>query len=122
MEDQYGRGKVKYWRWTDGRQGSGYKIFYMWNWKFDFLFIRYPEGSYINWHNDPVPAPLKHHRINIVLREAEGGMFEYKHVDSHVSVVTKARFVYFRPDVMFHKVWKIVKGERWVLSIGWCTK
>lgn len=124
-EDVYGRGKTKYWRWTDGRQGSGYKIFYMWNWLFDFLIIRYPTDSYIHWHVDPVPAPLKHHRVNIVLKEAkEGGDFEYNAIDEEIGglIKTKQRFIRFRPDIEKHRVHKITKGERWVLSIGWITK
>jgi hypothetical protein len=132
MKDKYRRGKVKYWRWTAGRQGSGYKIFYMWNWLFDFLIIRYPTGSYIHWHNDPVPSPKKHHRINIVLWEAEeGGEFErIVAVDpmawpdlkpTRRFIKTKQRFVHFRPDIEDHMVHKITKGERWVLSLGWCT-
>lgn len=126
MKDQYGRGHVKYWRWTDGRQGSGYKIFYMWNWLFDFLIIRYPTNSFIHWHNDPVPAPLKHHRINIVLWEAEkGGEFERQldlHNGQRTFQKTKQRFMRFRPDIEKHMVHRITKGERWVLSLGWTTK
>lgn len=122
MKDIYGRGKIKFFRWVNGRQGSGYKIMYFWNWLFDLVLIRYPVGSYINWHVDPVPKGLKHHRINIAIKQSEiGGEFEYGN-DISDTGLTKQRFVYFRPDVTMHKVHEIKKGERWILSIGWVTK
>lgn len=119
MKDTYGRGKVKYLTWIDGRQGSGYKIMYLWNWKFDLVLIRYPEGSFIRWHTDPVPAPLKHHRINFTVRQAEGGRFYCKDMPTHLKF---KRIVRFRPDIQMHKVSRVTKGERWVISLGWVTK
>lgn len=130
MNDQYGRGKIKYWRWNDGRQGSGYKIFYMWNWKFDFLIIRYPVGSYIHWHRDPVPEGLNHHRINVTFRHAKIGgwfiksknKFPLKPGGTADWLHYKEYFHKFRPDIEWHSVSEIEHGERWVLSLGWCTK
>lgn len=113
---KYDRGKVKYWRWTDGRQGSGYKILYLWNFIFDFVIIRYPVGSYINPHTDPVDKG-RHHRINVQLKSPkEGGEFscDIKHV-----VVKFPRFVWFRPDIGVHSVTEVKGSERWMFSIGW---
>lgn len=115
--DQYGRGKVNFWRWTDGRQGSGYKIFYMWQKLFDCLIIRYPVGSFIKPHIDPVAKHLNHHRINITIRKCKkGGEF---HCDSAFVNLKLPRVVWFRPDIGAHSVAEIKEGERWVLSFGW---
>lgn len=128
VKDTYGRGDHKYWRWVDGRQGSGYKVFYLLSWwLFDLVLIHYPEGSYIQWHRDPVPKGLEHHRINVVLKAGKvGGEFERLVTDPVFCVmtpeITRARFVRFRPDIQSHRVHKIVKGSRWVFSIGWVRK
>ena len=113
---KYGRDKVKYWQWISGRQGSGYMIFYMWNFLFDCLIIRYPRGSYITPHVDPVTKG-QHHRINIELTTPHlGGEFscKLKHV-----LVKFPRFVWFRPDIGTHSVSEVIGSERWVLSFGW---
>jgi len=125
VKDTYGRGAIKLFRWVNGRQGSGYKIMYLWNWKFDLVFIRYPVESYIDWHVDPVPKGLEHHRVNIILRKAEGGEFmvmgNWEGVKAPMTQ-PKRRVIYFRPDIVTHSVSKVTKGERWVLSIGWVRK
>jgi hypothetical protein len=121
VKDVYGRGKIKYWRWVDGRQGSGYKIFYLWNWLFDLVLIRYKKGSYIRWHVDPVPEGLEHHRINVEVRNANGGKLYLKYKE-HPHYKRWGRIVKFRPDIQMHKVSKILSGERWVLSLGWTKK
>lgn len=116
LKDNYGRGKIKYLRWIDGRQGDGYKILYLWNWLFDLVLIRYPVGSYVRCHRDPVKRG-NHHRINIELtRPMNGGHFN---CDLKWVRIKLPRFVWFRPDKGLHSV-SLVKGsERWVFSIGW---
>ncbi len=58
-------------RWRRGRQGTGYDKMLLataaWPIRFDSYLIRYPEGSEIPPHTDPV-ADGRHYRLNIVLK------------------------------------------------------
>lgn len=57
-------------RWRRGRQGTGYDKMLLatatWPIRFDSYLIRYPEGSEIPPHTDPV-SDGRHYRLNIVL-------------------------------------------------------
>src|SRR5579872_2118187 len=93
----------------------------MWNFLFDFLLIRYPIGSYINWHVDPVPPPKKHYRINWVFKKSkEGGEFGLM-LPGRWEYYSNNRINFFRPDIQQHKVTEVKGSERWVLSLGWCV-
>lgn len=117
MSENYDRGKVSYWRWTDGRQGSGYKILYLWNFLIDLVVIYFPQGSHIKPHTDPVSKGT-HHRINLVLWKAKKGGRFTSAGEIKPKFLTQ-RFIYFRPDITTHAVSTIQEGQRWVLSIGW---
>lgn len=113
----------KFFRWIDGRQDSGYKIMNLWFKWFDLVLIRYPLGSYIDWHTDPVPSRFEHHRINITVRRAIGGRFKTKGTACWEGVIGDSyynkRVIRFRPDIQIHGVERVKAGERWVISIGW---
>ncbi|ACA87092.1 hypothetical protein [Shewanella woodyi] len=105
-------------RWERGRQKSGYDKMLLcgaiWPIKFDTYLLKFPEGSEISPHTDKVVSG-KHYRLNIVIKNAvEGGEF----ICANPIYETK-RIKLFRPDVSEHQVSKIVKGNRYLLSIGW---
>jgi hypothetical protein len=105
-------------RWRRGRQGSGYdKMLILesyWPIPFDVYILRYPEGSEIAAHTDPV-SKGDHYRLNVVLlRAKEGGEFR-----CDGPLFDSPRIKYFRPDISQHSVDKVTRGRRYVLSIGW---
>lgn len=104
-------------KWELGRGMSGYDKLLLCcssRLKFDCWILRFKEGSYIDPHVDAVKSG-KHYRLNIILRKAEeGGEFIC------FKVIWKFwRVVLFRPDIAVHRVKPIIKGTRYVLSIGW---
>ena len=104
--------------WDEGRQQTGYykkQLFVSKQFKFDIYLLKYPVDSYIPSHIDSAIISFhEHHRLNIVLKHAKyGGQFYIN------KIIQKGRFHYFRPDLVKHKVTKIKKGVRYVLSIGW---
>ena len=112
---------MKNFRWERGRQQSGYdKLLIVqsrWPIPFDVYLLRFPEGSEIAPHVDAV-AEGEHHRVNVIIKSArEGG--EFRCADP---LYESRRIKYFRPDVSEHSVSKIVRGRRYVLSVGWIRK
>ena len=108
----------KLFRWERGRQLSGYDKMLLcgatWPLKFDMYLLKFPEGSEIPPHTDPV-SEGQHYRLNIVLKNAtEGGDFICKD-----PIFETRRLKFFRPDASEHQVSRIVKGNRYLLSIGW---
>lgn len=105
-------------RWRRGRQGTGYDKMLLltapWPIPFDFYLIRYPEGSEIPPHTDPV-ADQRHYRLNIVVKRSPvGGEFRSSKV-----LFASGRIKLFRPDVSQHEVTRVQGGSRYVLSLGW---
>jgi hypothetical protein len=105
-------------RWQRGRQGTGYDKMLLatakWPLSFDSYLIRYPEGSAIPPHTDPVQSG-RHYRLNIVLKSPKsGGEF----VCARPIFATK-RIKLFRPDACEHSVTPVVGGSRYVFSLGW---
>lgn len=105
-------------RWQAGRQLGGYDKLLLatahWPLPFDMYLLRFREGSFIPPHTDPVTT-LRHFRINIVLKKAlEGGEFVCEN-----PIFATGRVKFFRPDISKHSVTKVVKGTRYLLSIGW---
>lgn len=100
-----------------GRQGTGYEKLTLWSLqrlKTDAYIIKYPEGSSIPPHTDPVDGN-KHYRLNLVLKKARvGGLFSC----SKPLLAVGQRLFLFRPDEQEHQVSEIEKGSRWVLSVG----
>lgn len=105
-------------KWQKGRQDSGYEKMLLAGCPkvipFDLWLLRYPEGSEIDWHHDPV-EDKRHYRLNIELsRPEKGGKF----VPAMPPIFSVGRAVLFRPDENWHKVTKIERGSRLVLSLG----
>lgn len=105
-------------RWQRGRQGTGYDKMLLltapWPVPFDSYLIRYPEGSEIPPHTDPVSSG-RHYRLNIVLKSPRsGGEFVCA-----TPLFETRRIKLFRPDACEHSVTWVVGGSRYVLSLGW---
>ncbi len=105
-------------RWRRGRQGTGYDKMLLltarWPLAFDSYLIRYPEGSEIPPHTDPVTAG-RHYRLNVILKSSRrGGEFVCA-----APIFATQRIKLFRPDACEHSVTRVEGGSRYVLSIGW---
>lgn len=112
---------AKAFRWERGRQLSGYDkmllLYGLWPLPFDMYVLRFPEGSEIGPHTDPV-SENQHYRLNIVVWKArEGGEFQCKN-----PIYETSRIKYFRPDMSEHSVSKVVQGNRYVFSVGWLRR
>jgi hypothetical protein len=105
-------------RWIPGRQSSGYDklpLFVSTRLKCDLYLLRFREGSFIDWHQDPVPG-RRHYRANWFLRHARrGGHFECE----GAPLVDWPFLQVFRPDLPRHRVGEVLEGTRYVLSFGW---
>jgi hypothetical protein len=105
-------------RWRRGRQGTGYDKMLLltapWPVAFDTYLLRYPEGSEIAPHQDPVENRA-HYRLNIILKSPRsGGEFICA-----TPIFETKRIKFFRPDKSSHSVTRVVGGSRYVFSIGW---
>lgn len=106
------------WRWQRGRQGTGYDKMLLltgrWPLRFDSYLIRYPEGSAIPPHTDPVQQG-RHYRLNVVLKASpRGGEFVCA-----TPIFETRRIKLFRPDACEHSVTRVEGGSRYVWSLGW---
>lgn len=109
-------------KWEPGRQGTGYEKLtlartrYPFGW--DLYLIRFPPGSRIDWHTDPVSYG-SHHRLNIVLKRSPGGgNFMVRGASGEARQIA-GPFIKFRPDIEEHMVTEIIGSPRYVLSLGW---
>ncbi|MBB3193872.1 hypothetical protein FHS28_001237 [Roseateles terrae] len=85
-----------------------------WPIPFDSYLIRYPDGSEIPPHKDPVQLG-RHYRLNVILKAPKsGGEFVCKD-----PIYSGSRIKLFRPDVSEHSVTRVAGGSRYVFSIGW---
>lgn len=98
----------------EGRQNTGYQKLCLINfWFFDMYLLKYPTGSSIPKHTDPVPGK-RHWRLNYELRKARrGGNF-----NCSGNYFRLGRLYVFRSDILQHEVSTIQEGSRLVLSIG----
>ena len=108
-------------RWQRGRQQSGYDkmllLQSLWPLPFDVYILRFPLGSEIAPHTDPVSTG-QHYRLNIVLKRAKaGGEFICA-----TPIYASPRIKLFRPDACEHSVTRVTEGSRYVLSIGWVRR
>jgi hypothetical protein len=108
-------------RWEKGRQNTGYdKLLIAVNpfvIPFDCYLLRFPDGTEIPPHRDPIRAG-RHYRINIILkRTPSGGEFICAH-----PIFQSSRINVFRSDTSTHSVSRVVGGTRYVLSIGWVLR
>ena len=105
-------------RWQRGRQDTGYDKMLLftarWPLPFDSYLIRYPEGSEIPQHTDPVQSG-RHYRLNVILKSPRSGG-EFVCADP---IFATRRIKLFRPDACAHSVTRVVGGSRYVLSVGW---
>ncbi len=111
----------KWLRWERGRQGTGYdKLLVIANpilVPFDCYLLRYPIGTYIPPHRDPV-AGGQHYRLNIVLKRSPvGGDFI-----CDKPIIQSRRLNLFRSDIATHSVTLVEGGARYVLSLGWVLR
>lgn len=70
------RKEVKWLRWTKGRQIGEYLILPLVRHAkipFDCYIIKYPVGSSIPRHTDPIKKGLAHHRLNFVFKKCKAG-------------------------------------------------
>lgn len=112
---------MKWLKWEKGRQKSGYDKLLIatlsWPIPFDCYLLRFPTGSGIAPHTDPV-RERQHYRFNWVIKKArQGGEFVCKQ-----TLFRSKRCVLFRPDQTEHSVTTVTKGTRYVLSVGWTLK
>jgi hypothetical protein len=108
-------------RWARGRQGSGYDKMLLarasWPLGFDCYLLRYPRGSAIPPHTDPL-TNMRHYRLNIVVwRAQQGGDFVCA-----TPIFSTQRIKFFRPDACEHSVTEVTAGTRYVFSLGWALK
>jgi hypothetical protein len=106
-------------KWEHGRQNTGYDKLRLFIGKwFDCYLLRYPPGSCIPPHTDPV-TNYQHFRLNIVLIPAqEGGEFSYSD-----PIFAWGPVKLFRSDRSTHSVSKVGgKRSRYVLSVGWIRR
>jgi hypothetical protein len=111
----------KWLRWEGGRQLTGYDKLLLLASPFPFpldcYLLRFPEGSEIPPHRDPVTG-RRHYRLNVVLkRPPMGGDFVCDR-----PIFDYGRVKLFRSDLCEHSVTKVVGGRRYVLSIGWALR
>jgi len=108
----------KAFRWQQGRQGSGYDKMLLltasWPIAFDSYLIRYPIGSSIPPHTDPVTGS-NHYRLNVIVKRSIGGG---EFICSN-PILSTARIKLFRPDRSEHSVTEVTGSRRYVLSLGW---
>lgn len=108
-------------RWQKGRQNTGYDKMLLgggaWPNPFDIYLLRFREGDEIPPHVDQVKSGA-HYRLNLILKRSEsGGEFCCRD-----PIFESARVKYFRSDLSEHSVSRVVKGNRYVLSIGWVRR
>jgi hypothetical protein len=108
-------------RWQKGRQGNGYDKMLLltgrWPLPFSGYLIRYPEGSEIPPHTDPV-AEGRHYRLDLVLKSPRSdGEFACAS-----PIFASRRIKLLRPDACEHSVTKVIGGSRYVLSLGWVIR
>lgn len=105
-------------RWDQGRKKSGYDKMFLceviWPVKFDVYLLRFSEGCRILPHTATVESG-KYYRLDIILKKSDkGGKFLCDN-----PIYQSNRIKVFRPDISEHQVSKVVKGTRYLLSVGW---
>lgn len=112
----------EWFRWQRGRQEGSYSKFALLpKWlshklNFDAYILKFPVGSSVIGHRDPVDAGYEHHRVNITLK-SDG--FTRMYIEGPIKrwwIVEK-----FRPDLHYHGLNK-VQTSMYMLSIGWRVK
>lgn len=81
----------------------------------DAWLLRYPVGSAIPAHTDPVPDQLHHVRFNALLLAGQGGVLYF---DGDEQIFDEGDALLFRPDVVKHQVTEVQRNPRVVFSVG----
>ena len=111
------RGKIKLWRWMNGRQPNvqywKWPIWYfrIGKWGFDAYILYYHQPTVLGWHRDDIPN-AKHWRLNIKLY----GKATFSMQDGKTLTVTDRRCNFFRSDLIPHSL--EVKTPTKKLSFG----
>lgn len=106
-------------RWQKGRQAGGYDKLMLVSWLFfDSYILRFPHGTEIKPHRDPVKGK-RHYRLNITLRMATSGGTLCFHPHPRVEVRNLGRVFFFRSDKITHSMTKTSGKTQYVLSFGW---
>lgn len=120
--------------WQPGRTSpqSYFKLLLGRLWFADLYILKFPPGSSIDWHTDPVNPGLQHHRLNVFLRRPRVGcqiMTKFLALDGEkrgaqkLTMRHKPRWHYMRPDVTEHAVNPNLDTKTgYILSLGWVTK
>ena len=102
--------------WVKGRGNTGYfKVLIMQSWipiPFDIYILKFPKGSYIEPHKDPMDSG-RHFRLNIIWNSKSGGEFKCDN-----NIIDWKFLKLFRSDRDLHSVCEIKEGTRYVLSVG----
>lgn len=117
---------MKIWRWSKGRQGSGYDVLPLvlsQRLRLDVYLIRLAEGVDVPPHTDPAAEGMEHHRVNWIFWKSGGGDHGIQPYEGWpVIEVTDRRLYHFRPDIQRHLVQPVTTGSQWILSVGWLRK
>jgi hypothetical protein len=106
-------------RWQKGRQAGGYDKLMLVSWLFfDSYVLRFPHGSEIKPHRDPVNGK-RHYRFNIIVWRAHAGGILGRLIGNQWRYqLMGQRFSFFRSDIITHCMTKVT-GTQYVLSFGW---
>lgn len=110
-------------KWEPGRQKSGYSKLKLFGFGLlDVYLLKFPPGSYVPMHTDPVDG-FNHHRLNLILRRAKLGGVKTIGKCGVVDRYEPRRIDYFRSDIQAHGQTRIDSDRtQYTLSIGWLTK
>ena len=82
--------------------------------KFNVYLVRYPEGHKVAPHLDMI-SEGRLYKLNCVLKKPkQGGEFVCERNLFNLG----GRLILFRPDLYQHRVEKIQRGNRWLLSFA----
>lgn len=100
-------------RWRPGRRNSGYsKMLLAGGRTWDCWLLRYPVGSEVPLHHDPIPG-RRHYRLNITL------LGRADDVELLGTAIARGhRWMLFRPDIVSHRLPTLAR-PRLDISIGW---
>ena len=84
--------------------------------QWDAYILRFPDGSSLPNHRDPVKEGTRHLRFNGLIQapDTETGVLRFNNTVFEMSV---GDAVCFRPDRITHRL-SLVRGHRLVLSVG----
>lgn len=110
---------MKWLQWEKGRQEGGYDKMMLLQSQLlrcDLYILRFPPGSEIKPHRDPVDG-REHYRANLTVWPApKGGAFVCEN-----PLYQSRYFNFFRPDISTHSMTRVEGGSQYILSFGWAV-